>query len=138
MNLDNHRWVLGQDYSQAPTCATYHMSGHSKNEGKVTHDPGERISWSNRPPVSLVSDTDAGGAIIAEIDLVKRRRLTEFSVADKWNNMKQVCFHCHTPNYVHAFYKQYDDFVLLYNEKFAKPANHSSLEKEQTHHSDAI
>src|SRR5262249_32160196 len=35
--------------------------------------------------------------------------------------MKQVCSHCHTTDYVDAFYKQYDDFIVLYNEKFAKP-----------------
>ena len=35
--------------------------------------------------------------------------------------MRQVCLHCHTNNYVSAFYKQYDDFVVNYNEKFAKP-----------------
>jgi hypothetical protein len=35
--------------------------------------------------------------------------------------MTQVCQNCHTPNYVTAFYKQYDDFVILYNEKFGKP-----------------
>jgi hydroxylamine dehydrogenase len=35
--------------------------------------------------------------------------------------MKNVCTHCHTENYVDAFYKQYDDFVVNYNEKFAKP-----------------
>ena len=35
--------------------------------------------------------------------------------------MKQVCLHCHTTNYVNAFYKQYDDFIILYNEKFGKP-----------------
>ncbi len=42
MNLDAKDWVLGEDYAQAPTCATCHMSGHSRNGGKVTHDPGER------------------------------------------------------------------------------------------------
>ena len=35
--------------------------------------------------------------------------------------MKQVCLHCHTSNYVNSFYQQYDDFVINYNEKFAKP-----------------
>lgn len=30
MNLDAKDWVLGKDYSQAPTCATCHMSGHSR------------------------------------------------------------------------------------------------------------
>jgi hypothetical protein len=35
--------------------------------------------------------------------------------------MKQVCSHCHTPDYVNSFYEQYDSLVVLYNEKFAKP-----------------
>jgi len=35
--------------------------------------------------------------------------------------MKNVCLHCHTSNYVDGFYEQYDDFVINYNEKFAKP-----------------
>lgn len=35
--------------------------------------------------------------------------------------MTQACTHCHTENYVNSFYKQYDDFVINYNEKFAKP-----------------
>jgi hypothetical protein len=47
--------------------------------------------------------------------------MTKFSAADKRTNMQQVCLHCHTPDYVTSFYKQYDDFVVLYNEKFGKP-----------------
>lgn len=121
MNLDSEKWVLGEDYSQAPTCATCHMSGHSKNGGTITHNPGERLSWSNRPPVSLVLDTDEHGKIVTESDPAARRKLTAFSAEQKRNNMKQVCYHCHTPDYVSAFYQQYDDFVVLYNEKFAKP-----------------
>jgi hypothetical protein len=35
--------------------------------------------------------------------------------------MTQVCTHCHTENYVNNFYQQYDEFVINYNEKFAKP-----------------
>ena len=35
--------------------------------------------------------------------------------------MKEVCSHCHTDDYVTSFYRQYDDLVILYNEKFAKP-----------------
>jgi hydroxylamine dehydrogenase len=121
MNLDSSTWVLGRDYSQAPTCATCHMSGHTKNGGKVTHDPGERISWNNRPPVSLVMDTDINGNVITESDAEKRQALVVDSAMDKRNRMKDVCSHCHTPDYVNAFYKQYDDLVVLYHEKFAKP-----------------
>lgn len=121
MNLDSKEWVLGKDYTQAPTCATCHMSGNSRNGGKVTHDPGQRISWSNRPPVSVVTDTDANGKIVTEADPAKRRELTTFSAEEKRTNMQQVCLHCHTPDYVNAFYAQYDDFIVLYNEKFGKP-----------------
>ncbi|MFQ5776562.1 MAG: multiheme c-type cytochrome [Terriglobia bacterium] len=121
MNLGADSWVLGRDYAAAPTCATCHMSGNLRNGGRVSHDPGERISWSNRPPVSLVMDTDINHNIVKETDPEKRRALIEDSAEEKRNRMKQVCSHCHTPDYVNAFYRQYDDLVILYNEKFAKP-----------------
>jgi hypothetical protein len=121
MNLDSDKWVLGLDYSAAPTCATCHMSGNLRNNGKITHDPGERISWTNRPPISLVMDTDLQHGVVKEADPAKRQALISDSWEAKRNRMKDVCMHCHTPNYVNAFYKQYDDFVILYNEKFGKP-----------------
>ncbi|MBI5757642.1 MAG: hydroxylamine oxidoreductase [Planctomycetales bacterium] len=121
MNLDAHTWILGKDYAAAPTCATCHMSGHSRNDGKVTHDPGERISWTNRPPVSLVMDTDEHGNVVKETDPAKRKSLVTSTWQEKRQQMKLVCTHCHTENYVNAFYQQYDDFVVNYNEKFAKP-----------------
>ncbi len=121
MKLDGESWILGKDYSQAPTCATCHMSGNSRNGGRVTHDPGERISWTNRPPVSLVMDTDKEHRVVTEKDPEKRRGL----VADSWQNkrsrMKEVCSHCHGDEFVNGFYEQYDDLVILFNEKFAKP-----------------
>ncbi|MFN7963222.1 MAG: multiheme c-type cytochrome [Thermoanaerobaculia bacterium] len=121
MNLGAVKWVLGRDYTQAPTCATCHMSGNLRNGGRVTHDPGERISWNNRPPISLVYDTDVNGKIVTEPDPVKRQSLVVHSAEEKRNTMKQVCSHCHTPDYVNSFYQQYDELVILYNEKFAKP-----------------
>jgi hypothetical protein len=97
------------------------MSGHSRNDGKITHDPGERISWTNRPPVSLVMDTDKEHAVVKSTDPAERARLTVDTWQDKRNRMKEVCSHCHTPDYVNAFYEQYDNLVILFNEKFAKP-----------------
>ncbi len=121
MRLDADSWVLGQDYAQAPTCATCHMSGHSRNGGKITHDPGERISWTNRPPVSLVMDTDVNGKIVTATDPAERQKLIADTAEAKRTRMQAVCSHCHTPDYIGAFYQQYDDLVILYNEKFAKP-----------------
>ncbi len=120
MNLDAPDWVLGKDYAAAPTCATCHMSGHLRNGGAITHDVGERISWNNRPPVSLVMDTDINNVLVKETDPEKRRALIHDSWEQKRGRMKQVCSHCHTPDYINAFYTQYDNLVLLYNEKFAK------------------
>ena len=121
MNLDSTEWVLGKDYTAAPTCASCHMSGHSKNGGKVTHDPGERISWTLRPPVSVPMDTDAGHRIVTEADPAKRAAVITDTSEAKRTRMKEVCSNCHTPDYYNGFYKQYDDLVILYNEKFARP-----------------
>lgn len=48
-------WVLGKDYSAAPTCATCHISSYMTPGGVAkgsTHDVGERISWTLRPAIS--------------------------------------------------------------------------------------
>lgn len=120
MNLDAETWVLGEDYSAAPTCATCHMSANVSSP-EVTHDPGERISWTNRPPISLLMDTDAAHKVVTETDPELRRELITDTWQDKRQRMRNVCSQCHTPDYVSAFYRQYDDFVVLYNEKFARP-----------------
>tara|TARA_R110002126_G_scaffold27665_18_gene92882 strand:- start:4249 stop:5844 length:1596 start_codon:yes stop_codon:yes gene_type:complete len=121
MGLDSKEWVLGKDYSQAPTCATCHMSGNLRNGGRITHDPGERISWTNRPPISLVMDTDINGHVVKTDDPAEREALTVDTWEAKRQRMKDTCMHCHTGSYVDGFYAQYDDFIHLYNEKFAKP-----------------
>ncbi|MEK7388561.1 MAG: multiheme c-type cytochrome [Elusimicrobiota bacterium] len=56
MALEKDEWILGRDYSAAPTCASCHISGHMSKDGKVTgnsHDVGERISWTLRPVISV-------------------------------------------------------------------------------------
>ncbi len=48
-------WIVGEDYSAAPTCATCHMAGFMTAAGATqpnSHDVGERISWTLRPVVS--------------------------------------------------------------------------------------
>ncbi len=66
-------------------------------------------------------DTDINHKIVTEADPAKRRELINDTWEAKRSRMKQVCLHCHTSDYLNGFYKQYDDFVVLYNEKFAKP-----------------
>ncbi len=98
MNLKARPWILGKDYSAAPTCATCHMS--ATPELPVTHDVGSRISWTLRPVVS--------------------KKLENWE--EKRTTMKGVCTECHSPSYVDGFYKQFDEVVNLYNNKFAIPA----------------
>jgi hypothetical protein len=120
MNLDAVDWVLGEDYAAAPTCATCHLSANTRDH-EISHDAGERISWTNRPVVSLITDTDEDNKVVYyETDPQKRKPVVDTAM-QKRDRMKNVCSHCHTPDYVTSFYKQYDDFVVLYNEKFAKP-----------------
>lgn len=98
MNLDNDQWVVGEDYYEAPTCATCHMSATPNQQ--LTHDVGNRISWTLRPPVSKHKD-----------NWEKKREA-----------MKDVCSNCHQQGFVDGHYYQYDALVNLYDEKFAKPA----------------
>ncbi len=110
MKLGNAKWVVGEDYSAAPTCATCHMSATPKQA--VTHDVGMRISWNNRPAVSVrpeVSDAKLG-LPGADINWQTRRQ-----------NMTDVCLNCHNQNFADGFYSQYDALIELYHDKFAKP-----------------
>lgn len=110
MNMDSPKWIVGEDYSAAPTCATCHMS--ATKDQPVTHDVGMRISWNNRPPVSIrpeVSDAKMG-LPGKDVSWEVRRA-----------NMQNVCINCHNQNYVDAFYTQYDGLIKLYEDKFAKP-----------------
>ncbi|MCD6287794.1 MAG: hydroxylamine oxidoreductase [Candidatus Hydrogenedentes bacterium] len=110
MNMDSPKWIIGEDYSAAPTCATCHMS--ATREQPVTHDVGLRISWNNRPISSVrpeVADAKMG-LPGKDVPWQKRRA-----------NMTDVCKSCHNESYVDKFYVQYDALINLYNDKFAKP-----------------
>ncbi|MBZ5637708.1 MAG: hydroxylamine oxidoreductase [Acidobacteriia bacterium] len=109
MNLDNSAWILGLDYTAAPTCATCHMS--ATGDLPRVHDVGDRISWTLRPPVSERVDAAA-----------KKKGLEVKSWESRRADMRKVCTNCHTSSYVDAHYVQYDRIVGLYNDKFALPA----------------
>jgi hypothetical protein len=66
-------------------------------------------------------DTDAQHRVVTETDPAKRKALVVDTWQQKRERMKAACTSCHAPSYVDAFYRQYDDFVTLYNEKFARP-----------------
>ena len=66
-------------------------------------------------------DTDVDHNIVSATGEAERRAQIHDSADAKRDRMKAVCSHCHTTDYTNAFYQQYDDLVILYNEKFAKP-----------------
>lgn len=110
LNMDRSKWIVGEDYFLAPTCATCHMS--ATKDQPVTHDVGMRISWNNRPVLSIrpeVADAKMGLAG-KDVPWQKRRE-----------NMKNVCLNCHNNQWVDNFYTQYDGLIELYHDKFAKP-----------------
>lgn len=98
LNIESPEWVVGRDYTAAPTCSTCHMSATPKQ--RATHDVGTRISWTLRPPIST------------KLPNWKQRR----------EAMVDVCSSCHASPFVTGFYTQFDNLVFLYNDKFAKPA----------------
>ena len=98
MRLTSRSWVVGKDYSAAPTCTTCHLGATSTQ--KITHDVGERISFTLRPAVSI------------KLENWQKRR----------SAMQDVCSNCHASGWVENFYKQYEGTIDLYNEKFAKPS----------------
>ena len=102
-------WVPGVHYEQGPTCSSCHM-GATRNL-EVTHDVGERISWTLRPPVSEKIDAAA-----------KKQGKDVRPWEDRRNDMIDVCTSCHGPSWVDNWYVQFDNLVTLYNEKFGKPA----------------
>ncbi len=98
MNMDRNEWVVGIDYQDTGTCATCHISATPNQP--PTHDVGERISWTLRPAIS--------------------KRLTKWK--ERREKMKDVCRQCHGDFMVDNFYTQFDEYVELYNNKFAIPA----------------
>ena len=146
-------WVLGTDYSAAPTCTTCHIGAYLTAEGEVkanNHDVGQRISWTLRPVISTKINRakfedgfkddypesrpiPAPGGIMETVEYVfdtgvmtakkvSRKVASVLGWKDRRAEMAGVCADCHGPSHIEDFYAQYDQLVILYNEKFAKPA----------------
>ncbi|MGC1706904.1 MAG: multiheme c-type cytochrome [Pseudolabrys sp.] len=137
LNLDRKSWKPGIDYTAAPSCTSCHMSATRSQD--VTHDVGERISWTLRPAIStklnMVVFDDLSKMDVPEGQPVpkvgderkgsdgKTRKVTQvLTWQDRRERMREVCTSCHASGQVTGFYQQFDNLVDLYNDKFAKPA----------------
>lgn len=105
LSADPKRLTTGD--MPAPTCATCHMSGL---EGlKVTHNPGERLSWFLFAPIST--------------------RRPEGNAGEQ--QMKEVCLKCHAHTQVENFYATAERVLQSTNEKVqAAQAITAALRKE--------
>ncbi len=153
MALNKGSWILGKDYSAAPTCASCHVSSYMTTNGVASahsHDVGDRISWTLRPVVSTKSNLvvfndgfkedypetrplpKVGDEISTTDQVVENEKLVGKPVKrtvakiitwqERRETMKGACLNCHGNDFVDNFYKQFDELVVLYNEKFAQPA----------------
>ena len=114
------------------------------------HDVGQRISWTLRPAISAkisrvlfddgfkedytearaipkpggimetVENVFEKGVLVAK--KVARKVSKVFGWQDRRAHMQGVCLNCHGSSHVEGFYAQYDDLVILSNDKFARPA----------------
>lgn len=138
MKLDSEKWRAGVEYFSGPTCASCHMSA-AGGQG-VTHDIGERISWTLRPPISVklnmvVYEDDAKEDIPGDSPAMPaagsmhktkggetKKVKAVLTWKDRRGKMQEVCGQCHSKEFVASAYTQFDDVVDLYNAKFALPA----------------
>ncbi|MCI4625127.1 MAG: hypothetical protein L3V56_04105 [Candidatus Magnetoovum sp. WYHC-5] len=112
MNLESSKWIVGEDYFAAPTCATCHMS--ATKDMSVTHNVGLRIKWNNRPALlKQAHETDKQWGLESAAVTGDMRK----------ENMKKVCVACHNINFVDGFYTQYEAQLNLYSEKWAIPGS---------------
>ena len=110
MALESSKWIVGEDYTAAPTCATCHMSA-TRNQD-ISHNIGLRIKWNNRPVHSKLShETDAKWALSSAAITADTRR----------ENMIDVCTACHQQRFVDNFFVQYEALIDLYDSKYATP-----------------
>jgi len=137
MNMDSDQWIVGKDYSAAPTCVTCHMGAAGKM--KSTHDVGMRDSWNLNAAVSeqqyliIFDDGDKRelsaseplprrGDSISKMDGSMGKVKAVASPKRRRGAMTKVCLECHSKTFSNNAMLQFDNVVELFNEKYAKPA----------------
>ena len=137
MNMDSDQWVVGKDYSAAPTCVTCHMGAAGKM--KSTHDVGMRDSWNlnsavseqqyliifedgNKRELSTSEPLPGRGESISKMDGSMGKVKAVASPKRRRGAMSRACLECHSKGFTKNAMAQFDNVVELYNEKYGKPA----------------
>lgn len=138
MNLDHPLWRAGQDYYQAPTCATCHMSAIPPQMEVKTAD--ERIRTALESVLS--KDRELLTALLPPTKPTKIDYGANHDVSARlsWNLgtpistqrnnwqenrqlMQSVCIQCHGEHFIKQHYAQLDALIATYNKRFAIPAS---------------
>jgi hypothetical protein len=104
----------GTDDITAPTCATCHMSDFNGIKG--SHDSGIRLYWELQPKKSVPQWKNPG-----QVKDFIRERVPDIEQAEKnREQMKQICYQCHSPQWADKYFVEYDKVVSDYNMIWAK------------------
>ena len=140
LNMESDDWVAGIDYSATPTCATCHIGAAPGISS--SHDMDERLSVNLRAKVSYkinlirladgkqydlpvnIAPPKMGETYTPPAGKGEPGKVVEILTSDnRRDNMKQVCKACHSSDHTNQHYENLDDFVDLYNNKFAIPTS---------------
>ncbi|NJL27154.1 MAG: hypothetical protein HC897_04330 [Thermoanaerobaculia bacterium] len=136
MNLGSPRWIAGEDYSAAPTCATCHMS--AARGMPTTHNVDERI---------LQREASMGEEIFTKLEIARQLtcrcgpafctdcKTTEGDWAEGYDckistypgsepqkqHMSGVCQSCHSSLLTTRFFAQYAEVVELVMTQWVEP-----------------
>ena len=94
---------------------------------RVVFDDGFQEDWPDTRELPTVGQAVDTAEKYVEDEELRSRTVTR-TVArvvtwqERREKMKGACLNCHNDTFVDSFYEQFDSLVVLYNEKFAKPA----------------
>ncbi|RME86927.1 MAG: hydroxylamine oxidoreductase [Planctomycetota bacterium] len=92
----------------APTCATCHMSAFGSVKG--THDVGKRLYWELQPKKSVPQWKGPD-----EVDMVLKRIPDPKKAEAGRQEMKEICYQCHSSQWADKYFKDFDKVVHDYN-----------------------
>ena len=130
-NFENVPWKVGEDFN-APTCATCHMSLITTSDGDIiverTHRVNDRLAWRifglpyahphPKSPNTTIIKNKAGLPLPTELN---GEPVMEYLIDQKTQdtyrqNMKKVCFSCHSAEWVNQQYNRFENTIQTTNE----------------------
>ena len=128
MSLDSGEWVLGKDYSVAPTCASCHMGAVlftqqpvTTNKPQVmpsTHNTSLRFNWDNSP-VKAPTNCECSGGFPPGTN--PPGACSDARPVDNQQIMQNVCLSCHGYSFLAGYQSQRKAQNNMVNEKYITP-----------------